>query len=205
MPNRAVEELTRPSYAIYKDSIHHELAKLQKQGKCIILPVELLRGMQGLHTSAVHVVIKPGDKKIRVCTDAAASGLNDGTDMDDVVRRLGEFNLPSLQALATMLCGAAADGCSLLYKTDVSSAFTTMRLSVDASMTQALQFGEYIFIPLVSMFGGAPTPGYYNVISGAINWAHNGGVNRVVLQGWKAEQQLAAGHESIMAISQGPP
>ncbi len=59
-----MEELTRPSYSVYKASIHRELGKLQKQGKCIILPVALLRGMEWLHTNAVHVVVKSGDEKV---------------------------------------------------------------------------------------------------------------------------------------------
>ena len=64
--NASVEELTRPPCAVYKASIHHELGKLQKKGKYIILPAALLRGMKGLHTNAnaVHVVVKPGDEKV---------------------------------------------------------------------------------------------------------------------------------------------
>ena len=40
--------------------IHHELAKLQRAGKCIILPRDLLVGTEGLHVNAIHVVVKSG-------------------------------------------------------------------------------------------------------------------------------------------------
>jgi hypothetical protein len=148
--------------------------------------------MQGLHTSAIHVVLKPGDEKVRVCTDAAASGLNEGTDMEEVLRLLGEFHLPNMQDLASLLYAAAAEGCSVVYKTDVSSAFTTMRLSVEASMLQAVQFGDFVLIPLVSQFGWAATPAYYNVVAGAFSWAHNGGIPQAVLQTWAEEQEIEA-------------
>jgi hypothetical protein len=38
------------------------------------------------------------------------------------------------------------------------------------------------------MFGWSATPAYYNVISGAISWAHNGGVSHRVLDMWAKEQ-----------------
>jgi hypothetical protein len=115
--------------------------------------------------------------------------------MEQVLGLTGEFNLPTLQVLARLLFVAAEAGSSLVYKTDVSSAFTTMRLSVEASMLQALQFGDFILMPLVSQFGWAATPAYYNVIAGAIGWAHNGGIDKAVLQRWLVEQQEAAGQE----------
>jgi hypothetical protein len=52
--------------------------------------------------SAVHVVMKPGSEKIRVCTEAAASGLNDDTDMEQVTRKLDIFSLPNQQCLANL-------------------------------------------------------------------------------------------------------
>jgi hypothetical protein len=156
VPNCASEELTRPSYALYQRSIHHELSKLQRQGKCIILPAALLRGMQGLHTNAIHVVLKPGDEKVRVCTDAAASGLNEGTDMEEVLALTGEFNLPNMRDLASVLCVAAEEGRSLVYKTDVSSAFTTVRLptSRDFHVTRPTVWRLYCYSPGVSIWMG---------------------------------------------------
>jgi hypothetical protein len=61
-------------------------------------------------------------------------------------------------------------------------------LSPDAALSQAVQFGEYILIPLVSMFGWSATPAYYNIVSGAIDWAHNGGIPDSVLDKWATQQ-----------------
>ena len=110
-------------------------------------------GNKGLHVSAVHAVITAGDDNIRVTTDASASELNDATDMAGVKAALGDFNLPSLRSLASMLTRARRDGRTQLYKTDVSGAFTTMRLSPIAALLQAVQVGEYVLIPLVSILG----------------------------------------------------
>ena len=103
VPNKGLVDLQRPQYDEYKRAIHHELAKLQATGKCILLPRELIMGAEGLHVNLLHVVVKPGDDKIRVCTDAAASGLNEGTNMDDVDSTLGDFNLPNTRFLAGLL------------------------------------------------------------------------------------------------------
>ena len=68
----------------------------------------------------------------------------------------------------------------MFYKTDVSGAFNTMKLSPEEAMLQTVQVGEWIFIPLVSMFGWCATPAYYNVVSGAIDR----GIKRDALDSW---------------------
>ena len=188
VPNRGVEDQVRPQYEQFKQQIHHELAKLQQAGKCIMLPRALLVGTEGLHVNVIHVVLKAGADKIRVCTDAAASGLNAGTDMAEVSNTLQEFRMPNCATLAGLLNEAFEIQDNLLYKTDVSGAFNTMKLSPEAALLQTVQVGEWILIPLVSMFGWNATPAYYNVISGAIDWAHNGGIKRDTLNSWAVLQ-----------------
>jgi hypothetical protein len=90
--------------------------------------------MEGLHTSAIHVVVKPGEDKIRVTVDSAASGLNSGTNMDEILLKLGEFNNPTVRSLARLLARAMQKDKKLLYKTDVSGAFSTMKLSAEAAL-----------------------------------------------------------------------
>ena len=59
-----------------------------------------------------------------------------------------------------------------------------MKLSAEAALQQAVQVGSFILIPLVSMFGWNATPAYYNIISDAIDWAHNGGIRGEQLDEW---------------------
>jgi hypothetical protein len=177
---------------------------MQRAGKCLILPLTSVVGIQGIHTSAIHVVVKPGDEKIRITVDAAASGLNAGTDMADILAKLGEFSNPNIRSMAKMLARAMRDGKRLLFKTDVSGAFSTMRLSMQAVLSQAVQFGDFVLLPLVSMFGWGGTPAYYNIVAKAIDWAHNGGVPRVVLNRWyiqQAEVISSVVHEEVVQRS----
>ena len=69
-----------------------------------------------------------------MCTDAAASGLNAGTDVIDVTEILQEYKLPSCATLAGMLHEASGEHECLLYKTDVSGTFNTMKLSPEAAL-----------------------------------------------------------------------
>ena len=55
---------------------------------------------------------------------------------------------------------------------------------------QLLQLGEFILVLLVSMCGCSATPAYYNVIAGAISWAHNGGVAKEIIESWAAVQEM---------------
>ena len=181
---------SRPSYRLFKKQILHDVNKLQKSGKCLIFPRSLLMGTAGLHVSPIHVVVKPGDDKIRITVDASASGLNSGTNMQEVTELLGQFSNPNLQSVAEMLNIAGHSGDSFLFKTDVSGAFSTMKLSPEAALSQSIQFGDYILIPLVSLFGWSATPAYYNIVSKAIDWAQNGGVSVSIFSGWCMQQNV---------------
>ena len=79
--NKGMVDQSRPSYKLFEKQILHDMNKLQKSGKCLIFPRSLLMGTEGLHVLPIHVVVKPGDDKIRVTVDASASGLNAGTNM----------------------------------------------------------------------------------------------------------------------------
>ena len=171
-------------------TIAHHIRKLQDNQRCLIFPAEMLKDLPGLHVSALHVAFKEADSRGRPCTDAAHSGLNDGTDMQELMKYLGDFHLPQLTELARMLISAQEGGSTLLHKTDVSSAFNTMLLSPEASLLQTFQVQDSVIIPLVAGFGWCAAPAYYNVISGAIHWAHNGGINQPTLTQWTQEQGL---------------
>ena len=129
-PNKGLVDQVRPQYWQYRTAIHHSLSKLQRAGKCLLLDRELVMDTVGLHVSAIHVVVKPGEEKVRVCTDAAASDLNIFTDMEAVSGSLGRFELPNTPHLARMLDRASKSGRKFLYKTDVSGAFINMMLSL---------------------------------------------------------------------------
>jgi hypothetical protein len=108
--------------------------------------------------------------------------------MDALNAHLGYFSFPQLRALARVLAAAERQGNNLLHKTDVTSAFNTMCLSPEAALLQMFQFGDWVIIPLVAGFGWSAAPAYYNVIAGAIHWAHNGGVSDTQLDEWSATQ-----------------
>jgi hypothetical protein len=108
--------------------------------------------------------------------------------MEALHAHLGDFKLPQLRALARMLEKARKRGNKLLHKTDVSSAFNTMLLSPAAALLQTFQFGDLVIIPLVAGFGWSAAPAYYNVVAGAIHWAHNGGVSPIQLDQWTVAQ-----------------
>jgi hypothetical protein len=110
--------------------------------------------------------------------------------MQEVTELLGQFSNPNLQSVAEMLNIAGHSGHSFLFKTDVSGAFSTMKLSPEAALSQSIQFGDYILIPLVSLFGWSATPAYYNIVSKAIDWAHNGGVSVSIFSGWCMQQNV---------------
>ena len=167
-----------------KHTIAQHIRKLQDKGHCLIFQKEMLQGVEGVHVSALHVACKESDTKGRPCTDATHSGLNEGTDMEQLTEYLGEYKLPQLKALARMLKVAKKRGHTLLHKTDVSSAFNCMYLHPDAALLQIFQVGEMLILPLVAGFGWAAAPAYYNVIAGAIDWAHNGGISSQRLDAW---------------------
>ena len=188
-PNRGVGDFRRETqHRRLRHTIAQHIKKLQVQGRCVILPKLELDGVEGVHVSALHVASKAADSKGRPCVDATHSGLNDGTDIDALTSHLGEFKLPQLRALARMLEKARKCGHKLLHKTDVSSAFNTMLLSPAAALLQIFQFGDLLVIPLVAGFGWNAAPAYYNVIAGAIHWAHNGGISPTQLDTWTITQ-----------------
>ena len=188
-PNQGRGDFRRVSQEInLQNTIAQHVRKLQDNGRCLIFPLSTLDNLPGYHLSALHVVSKTGDVKGRPCSDFSHSGLNDGTDMDGLQDFLGDFHLPQLSALARMLVAAEREGNTQLYKTDVTSAFNTMMLHPEAALLQTFQVGELVVVPLVAGFGWCAAPAYYNVIAGAIDWAHNGGLPHTVLNTWAAEQ-----------------
>jgi len=129
----------------------------------------------------MHVANKACDPKGRHCIDATHSGLNSGTYIDALTLWLGKYTLLTLQTLAKMLHVAELAGNTALHKTDVTKAFNCMRLHPATAMLQIYQHGDLAIIPLVAGFGWCAAPAYYNVIAGAIDWAHNGGISRNLL------------------------
>jgi hypothetical protein len=191
VPNRGRGDFKRTAqHHRLRHTIAHHVRKLQDKGLCVILPLSIIDGVPGVHLSALHVAYKAGDPKGRPCIDATHSGLNDGTNMDALTTYLGEFKLPQLRALARMLAVAETQDNGLVHKTDVSSAFNNMRLSPECALMQIFQLGDMAVIPLVAGFGWCAAPAYYNVIAGAIDWAHNGGITDDQLDHWAALQPL---------------
>jgi hypothetical protein len=196
--NKALTDEERLQYKKFKQQIHHELYKMQEKGRCLLLPRSEIQGTEGLHVSAIHVVCKPGDDKPRVTTDANASGLNAATNMLEIEEMLGDFTLPNIRYLAGMLQRARRTGRRLLYKSDVSSAFLRLRLAPETAMLHAVQVGNFVLIPLVMMFGWVAAPIFYAVVSGCVNWAHNGarddngewvpGLTATQLDRWRVQQ-----------------
>lgn len=189
IPNRGQGDFRRESQHLrLQHTIAQHIRKLQDNGRCLALPLNLVSGVEGLHLSALHVAYKAGDPKGRPCTDANHSGLNDGTDMEALSNYLGDFSLPQLRTLARMLAAAEHQNNTLVHKTDVTAAFNNMRLSPAAALLQTFQVGDLVIIPLVAGFGWCAAPAYYNVIADAIDWAHNGGLSDAQLDSWTIEQ-----------------
>jgi hypothetical protein len=121
------------------------------------------------------VVLKVGDTKGRVCMDPRASGLNEGTDLDAIYSEIGSLSLPSVRDVASAATAALLRGDSLISKYDISAAFTQYKLSWEAAVLQVIDLDDLLFIPLVGMFGWTASPGYYDLISKLVDWAHRGG------------------------------
>jgi len=51
-------------------------------------------------------------------------------------------------------------------------------------MLHAFQVEEYVVVPVVSGFVWAGAPAHYNLIAGAIDWGHNGGISAAQLEQW---------------------
>ena len=189
VPNRGRGDFRRDSqHRRLRHTIAQHVRKLQDHGRCFIMPRDQLDGVEGFHLSALHVASKAGDPKGRPCSDTSHSGLNAGTDMEALNAALGDFKLPQLKTLARMLAAAQRQGNTLVHKTDVTSAFNNMLLSPQAALLQTFLVGDLVIIPLVAGFGWSGAPAYYNVIAGAINWAHNGGIKDDPLDTWAHDQ-----------------
>lgn len=189
VPNRGHGDFRRQSQLDrLPNTLAQHLRKSQDNNRCLILPLDTVLDTPGFHLSALHVASKAGDIKGRPCVDATHSGLNDGTDMSAITEFLGPYNLPTLKTLAQMMCTAQAQGNTLLHKTDVVAAFNEMPLSVEAALLQACQYGDLVVFPLVAGFGWTAAPAYYNIIAGAIDWAHNGGISDHQLDLWTRTQ-----------------
>lgn len=186
--NGGVGDFLRPQYQQLRAIILHTYGKLHRRGWCIILPKVRVEGMAGLHVSPTHVACKRGDTKGRCCIDHRASGLNDGTDMDAVEELLGEMKLPGLHQLAKLLHDAWVCGSRELFKADVSSAFHRVKLSFEAVLSQSTQIDDLILFPLVAVFGWKASPIYYSLVSEAVDWAHNGGIDGSMLDYWRQKQ-----------------
>jgi hypothetical protein len=198
--NRGVGDFLRPQARTLRAAIRHHYDKLQRKGWCIIVPKELVEGMDGFHVSPTHVACKRGDTKGRCCVDENASGLNDATDIAAIETRLGQMSLPGLQELSTMLHRAWVLGAREMFKTDVSSAFNRIKLSFEAVLSQATQVDTFIVFPLVAVFGWTASPIYYSLAADAVHWAHNGGVSGQVLDSWRTQQE-----KLVLPRSQGTP
>ena len=186
--NRGVGDFVRPQARMLRAAIRHQYGKLQRKGWCIIVPKELVEGIDGVHVSPTHVACKRGDTKGRCGVDENASGLNEATNMEAIEIRLGQMTLPGLQELSTMLHRAWCLGARELFKTDVSSAFNRIKLSFDAVLSQATQVDSLIVFPLVAVFGWTASPIYYSLAADAVHWAHNGGVSGAILDSWRRQQ-----------------
>jgi hypothetical protein len=187
--NRGEGDFFRSQARQLRAAIRHQYGKLHRRGWCIILPKDMVEGMEGLHVSPAHVACKRGDTKGRCCVDHSASGLNEGTDMETIKESLGQLlSLPGLQELATLLHNAYQRGARCMFKTDVSSAFNRIKLSHDAVLSQATRVDNLILLPLVAVFGWTASPIYYSLVSDAVSWAHNGGVTGLTLDGWRRDQ-----------------
>jgi hypothetical protein len=107
--------------------------------------------------------------------DPRASGLNEGTDLDAIYSEIGSLSLPSVRDVASAATAALLRGDSLISKYDISAAFTQYKLSWEAAVLQVIDLDDLLFIPLVGMFGWTASPGYYDLISKLVDWAHRGG------------------------------
>ena len=165
----------RPQFRKLRPAIHHQLAKLHHARKGIVLPKSLVEGWPYLHLNPSHVVLKVGDTKGRVCMDPRASGLNEGTDLESIYDEVGMLVLPSIRDVASTAAAALARGETQISKFDISAAFTQYKLSWEAAVLQAIDLDNLVFIPLVGMFGWTASPGYYDLISKLVDWAHRGG------------------------------
>lgn len=173
IPNKGDGDFARsPQYQRHGNIIIKHLRKLQDKGRIIMLPKVDVVGMDELHLSALHLTPNAGGDKWRVCVDATQSGLNNGTDMDAMTAYLGPHTMPKLQDVARMVHRAHHRPEGVLHKMDVSQAFNNMLLAPATALLQAFQVEEYVVIPVVSGFGTCGAPAHYNLIAGAIHWAH---------------------------------
>jgi hypothetical protein len=188
-PNAGMDvEPLRPQFFKLKSAIHHQLAKLQRAHKGILLPKSLVLGWKCLHLNPSHVVLKVGDTKGRVCMDPRASGLNEGTDLEAIYDDIGSLFLPSVRDVASNAVAALARGDNLIAKYDITSAFSQFKLSLEAAALQAIDLEDFVFIPLVGMFGWTASPAYYDLIGKAVDWAHCGGIPISVIDEMSLEQ-----------------
>jgi hypothetical protein len=67
-----VGDFLRPQARVLRAAIRHQYGKLQRKGWCIIVPKELVEGMDGFHVSPAHVACNRGDTKGRCCVDENA-------------------------------------------------------------------------------------------------------------------------------------
>jgi hypothetical protein len=188
-PNAGMDvEPLRPQFHKLRSAIQHQLAKLHHERKGIVLPKSLVAGWASLHLNPSHVVLKVGDTKGRVCMDPRSSGLNDGTDLEAIYSEIGNLSLPSVRDVASTATSALTRGDILISKFDISAAFTQYKLSWEAAVLQAIDLDDLVFIPIVGMFGWTASPGYYDLISKAVDWAHRGGIATTVLDELSLQQ-----------------
>jgi hypothetical protein len=176
-PNNGIGEELRPQFFKLKEAIIHQFEKLQAAHRCVVLPKSMMVGLEGWHLSQSHVVLKESDEKGRMCTDTKASGLNDGTDMEELCKWLGALKLPVVAEVARLAvnCRKRRDG--VLAKFDVEAAFHRFKLHFSLAMLSCIDLDEYVLIPLVGMFGWCGSPSNYDVIGKAVDWAHTGGLS----------------------------
>jgi hypothetical protein len=177
VPNAGYGEPLRPQYHQLRPAVHHQVAKWVAAHRGFLLPKKLLVGYKRLHVSAPHIVEKKGDVKGRFCIDVKASLLNEATMLEEVYDVLGELHLPVLREIAGLAEKARQKGETMLGKFDVEAAFHRFKLFWLSALLLGIELDEYIFIPVVGMFGWSPCPAHYNTISKTVEWAHRGGLS----------------------------
>jgi hypothetical protein len=100
---------------------------------------------------------------------------NEGTDLEAIYSEIGNLSLPSVRDVASTATTALTRGDILILKYDISAAFTQYKLFWEAAVLQAIDLDDLVFIPVVGMHGWTASPGYYDLISKAVDWAHRGG------------------------------
>jgi len=126
--------------------------------------------------------VTQADRLGRVIVDTSSQGpegslsINEATDWQFYESHLPEHSLPGLGHICDMAVrqrDANPGGPLRASGVDVASAFQRIIVSQDLALSLASETRDFVLIPLCLVFGWTKSPQYYNVVSGAIDWAHN--------------------------------